>query len=257
MKYYVVDAFADALFTGNPAGICILDKWIDDTIMHNIAIENNLSETAFVVKNKDSYDLRWFMPGGEIDLCGHATLGSAFIILNFYEKNSNKVSFNTRSGILTVERGAALYEMDFPAYNLKQVNVSSQMEKTIGLKPLEAWMARDLICVLENENLVHQANINIEEAMKLDGLLLHITAKSSKYDCVSRTFAPKLGVNEDPVCGSGHCHITPLWSEKLGKKSIVAYQASKRGGTLYCENNGERLKISGKVQMYLEGEIKI
>jgi PhzF family phenazine biosynthesis protein len=225
--------------------------------MQNIAIENNLSETAFIVKNGNNYDLRWFMPGGEIDLCGHATLGSAFIIMKFYDKNINEIFFNTKSGILTVKKGASLYEMDFPAYNLKPVGISEQMKKAIGFKPVEAWMARDLVCVLENEDLVCQAKINMAEAIELEGLLLHITAKGIEFDCVSRTFAPKLGVNEDPVCGSGHCHIVPLWSQKLTQKTIVARQASKRGGTLYCENNGDRVKISGKAKLYLEGELRI
>ena len=257
MKYFVADAFADDLFKGNPAGICILNKWPGDSLLLNIAMENNLSETAFVLKNGDSYDLRWFTPTSEIDLCGHATLAAAFIVMSFYEKNSDSVAFNTKSGCLPVIKKNDLYEMDFPVFKLKPVPVSAKMEEVIGHKPLEAWLGRDLVCVLENEDLVRKAAVNIEKAAELDGLLLHITAKGKSHDCVSRTFGPKLGLSEDPVCGSGHCHIVPLWFKKLGKSSIVAYQASKRGGTLYCESYGERIKISGKAKLYLEGEIKI
>ena len=256
MKYYIVDAFAEELFAGNPAGVCILDKWIDDTLLKNIAVENNLSETVFVVKNGSNYDLRYFTPDGtEIDLVGHATLASAHIMFSFYEKDANIINFSTKGGMLNVKKGTDKYEMDFPAFAIKQVTVSSQMEKTIGVKPVEAWMGRDLVCILENEDLVCNAKIDLTEAIKLDGMLLHITAKSQKYDCVSRTFGPKVGISEDPVCGTGHCHIVPIWSEKLNKKSIVANQASKRGGTLYCEKNGDRIKLSGKAKLYLEGEI--
>jgi PhzF family phenazine biosynthesis protein len=223
--------------------------------LQNIASENNLSETAFLVKNGKDYDLRWFTPVSEIDLCGHATLASAFVILNFYEKNNNSVVFKSKSGDLPVKKDGDMYTMNLPSFNLKQVAVTEQMEKAIGFKPLEAWMARDLVCVMESEDVVKKIKIDLNEALKLDGLLLQITAKGSKYDCVSRTFAPKLGINEDPVCGSGHCHITPLWSEKLKKNDIVARQASSRGGILYCKNNGDRIEIGGKLQLYLEGEI--
>ena len=255
LKQYVVDAFTDKVFSGNPAAICLLDKWLSDDMMLNIANENNLSETAFILKNNNDYELRWFTPGGEIDLCGHATLASAFVLMNIVDKKLNNISFNTKSGILNVIKNDDLYEMDFPSYKLKKVNVTYEMEESIGFKPLEAYMGRDLLCVLENENQVFEANINIEKVMNLEGLLLHITSKGNKYDCVTRSFAPKLNVYEDPVCGSGHCHVIPLWADKLYKKDIIAFQASKRGGILYCSLNGNRVKLAGKAVLYSSAEI--
>lgn len=200
----------------------------------DIASENNLSETAFVVKEASGWKLRWFTPDGEIDLCGHATLATVFVLMNFVEPDLTEVQFSTLSGKLSAKKKNDLFEMDFPAYELKKIEVTEAMEKAIGCKPLEAWIGRDLVCVLENEDQVIQAKPDLEKAKALDGLLLHITAKGKdKYDCVSRTFVPKLAVDEDPVCGSGHCHLVPLWSEKLGKKEILAYQTSSRGGVLY------------------------
>ena len=255
LKQYVVDAFTDKVFSGNPAAICLLDKWLSDDMMLNIANENNLSETAFILKNNNDYELRWFTPCGEIDLCGHATLASAFVLMNIVDKKLNNISFNTKSGILNVIKNDDLYEMDFPSYELKKVEITDEMQEAIGFKPLEAYMGRDLLCVLENENQVFEANINIEKVMNLEGLLLHITSKGNKYDCVTRSFAPKLNVYEDPVCGSGHCHVIPLWADKLDKKDIIAFQASKRGGILYCSLNGNRVKLAGKAVLYSSAEI--
>ena len=255
LKQYVVDAFTDKVFSGNPAAICLLDKWLSDDMMLNIANENNLSETAFILKNNNDYELRWFTPGGEIDLCGHATLASAFVLMNIVDKNLNNISFNTKSGILNVIKNNNLYEMDFPSYELKKVEITYEMQEAIGFKPLEAYIGRDLLCVLENESQIFEADINIEKVKNLKGLLLHITSKGSEYDCITRSFAPKLNVYEDPVCGSGHCHVIPLWADKLGKKDIIAFQASKRGGILYCSLNGNRVKLAGKAVLYSSAEI--
>lgn len=247
IKQFIADALTDKIFHGNPAAICLPERWPDDKLMQDIASENNLSETAFVVKEDSGWKLRWFTPGGEIDLCGHATLATAFVLMNFVEPDLTEVQFSTLSGKLSVKKKNDLYEMDFPAYELKRIEVTEAMEKAIGCKPLEAWIGRDLVCVLENEDQVIQAKPDLEKAKALDGLLLHITAKGKdKYDCVSRTFAPKLAVDEDPVCGSGHCQLVPLWSEKLGEKGILAYQTSSRGGVLYCELDGKRVKLAGK-----------
>ena len=277
MKQYIVDAFTDKVFSGNPAAICILDEWLSDEIMLSIAKENNLSETAFAIKQetKDSinaihYKLRWFTPGGEIDLCGHATLACAFVIMNYYEKNLKTVIFDTLSGKLTVNRkNGDLYELDFPAYDLKKVEITDEMIELIGKKPTEAYLGRDLMCVFDDEEFILSANLDSEKIKKLDGLLLHITAQHSNYslnskiknttdkiDCISRSFAPKLNVYEDPVCGSGHCHIAPYWIKKLQKENLTAYQASKRSGTLYCSlaNNG-RMKMSGKAALFAISEI--
>ncbi len=250
MQCYVVDAFAEKIFEGNPAAVCLMESWPADNLMQSIAMENNLSETAFTVKEGDFYHLRWFTPGGEIDLCGHATLAAGYIALNIIEPDRICVVFQTRSGELTVNKIAGLYEMDLPAYELLQIDVSENMEKVLGVRPSEAWMARDLICIVDDEEIVKNIVIDSRLALELDGLLLHVTAKGAKYDCISRSFAPKLNVDEDPVCGSGHCQIAPLWSKKLGKSSIAARQASKRGGNLYCNVEGGRVKISGGAALY-------
>ncbi len=209
MKQYVVDAFTNQIFKGNPAAVCILDEWINEEVMLNIAIENNLSETAFAVKNSNQYEIRWFTPGGEVDLCGHATLATAFVILNFYE-NTDEIYFKTIDNIqLSVKRRDTLYEMEFPAYDLKSVNITDEIINALGVKPNEIFKARDLLCVLDSPQSVIDFKPNLDKIEKLEGLLLHITAKGKEYDCVSRSFGPKLNIPEDPVCGSGHCHIVP------------------------------------------------
>ena len=274
MKQYIVDAFTNKIFSGNPAAICILEEWLSDETMLLIAKENNLSETAFLVKqkNKNVYKLRWFTPGGEIDLCGHATLACDFIIMNYYEKNLKTVIFDTLSGKLIVNRkNGDLYELDFPTYDLKKVEITNEMIELIGKKPSEAYLGRDLICIFDDEEFILSADLDSEKIKKLDGLLLHITAQHSDYslnskiknttdkiDCISRSFAPKLNVYEDPVCGSGHCHIAPYWMKKLQKENLIAYQASERSGTLYCTlaDNG-RMKMSGKATLFAISEIFI
>jgi PhzF family phenazine biosynthesis protein len=255
MKQYVVDAFTDKVFGGNPAAVCIMEEWLADDVMLNIAKENNLSETAYAVKEGTDYRLRWFTPGGEIDLCGHATLATAYVITRFYEPKSVEIRFQTRSGLLTVVKKGELLEMDFPSYELTKVDVTDEMADAIGVRPLEAYLSRDLVCILPTEEEVRKAAPDMEKVKKLDGLLLHISAKGKEYDCVSRSYAPKVNIPEDPVCGSGHCHIVPYWANKEGKSTIVAYQASPRGGVLYCEYLGERLKMSGKAVLFSEAEI--
>lgn len=197
-------------------------------LMQNIAQENNLSETAFTVKRENIYELRWFTPGGEIDLCGHATLGTAYVLFRFIEKDSGSISFQTKSGQLIVKKVNDLYEMDMPAYPLTEVPVTDEMELAIGFRPSEAWLGRDLVCVMADEQQVLQAIPNEERLKELDGLLLQLTAKGTTYDCVTRSFAPKLNVLEDPVCGSGHCHVIPLWANKIKKRELIAFHASKR-----------------------------
>ena len=255
MKCYVVDAFTDRVFKGNPAAVCVLEEWLPDELMQDITTEHNLSETAFTLRNGNFYDLRWFTPGGEIDLCGHATLATAYALMRFVVPDSKNISFQTKSGILTITKNKDLYEMDMPAYQLTQVPVTDEMENAIGFRPIEAWLGRDLVCVLENEQQVRQASPDLGKVKNMDGLLTHITAKGSDYDCVTRSFAPKMGVSEDPVCGSGHCHVIPLWSQKLNKQSLCAYQASPRSGVLYCRMSGERVYIAGKAALYSVAEI--
>ena len=255
MKYFVVDAFAEKVFEGNPAGVCVLERGLPEELMRKIAMENNLSETAFAVKEGDVYRLRWFTPGGEVDLCGHATLATAYVLANFVDAASDGFAFETLSGRLTVVRKGDLYEMDFPAYAPASTPVTDAMAEAIGFRPTEAWIARDLVCVLEDEQDVRAAMPDPAKVAALDGLLLHLTAQGREYDCVTRSFAPKVGVREDPVCGSGHCHVVPLWSHKLKKKELVARQASSRGGTLYCRDRGGRIELAGKAALYSVAEI--
>lgn len=257
MKQFIVDAFTDQVFAGNQAAVCVLDEWISEEMMLNIARENNFSETAFTVKeNNDTYQLRWFTPAAEVDLCGHATLATGYVILEHYNINISSVTFKTMSGNLIVKHQKNLYEMDFPAYKFKHVEVTDAMEEALGIRPTEAVLSRDLLMVLESEDLVKNLKPNLEKLSRLDGLTQAVTAKSNgDFDCVSRVFAPKVAVNEDPVTGSTHCLIAPYWSEKLGKNKLKALQASARTGILYCELLGERVKISGKAALYSISEI--
>ncbi len=247
---YVVDAFTDHVFGGNPAAICITEDWLPEELMMGITRENNLSETAFAVREGEGYRLRWFTPAGEIDLCGHATLACAYVILNHLDTGREEVAFSTLSGTLTVRRSGDRYEMDFTAYELKPVPVIPEMAEAIGAVPTEAWMGRDLLCVFPDADTIRGLTPDLEKVRTLDGLLLQTTAPGEGIDCVSRTFAPKMGVPEDPVCGSGHCHIVPYWANRLGREEIVAYQASRRGGTLYCRMEGDRVKLAGKATLY-------
>lgn len=255
MKQYIVDAFTDKVFKGNPAAICILDEWLSEEVMMMISLENNLSETAFAVKEGDNYHLRWFTPTGEIDLCGHATLAAAFVVLNFYEKGWESVTFHTMSGKLIVTKSGDLYEMDFPAYGLRPVQVTEQIIDAIGAAPKEAYIGRDLLCVFDDLQTVLDVVPNQDKVKALDGLLLHVTAPGKNADCASRTFAPKCNVTEDAVCGSGHCHIVPYWAGRLRKQEITAYQASSRSGMLYCTMKKDRVTLSGKAALFSIAEI--
>lgn len=259
MKYYVVDAFSDKIFNGNPAAVCVMDSWLSDEIMQLIATENNLSETAFSVKEKDGlYKLRWFTPAAEIDLCGHATLATAFVIDNFVERIEEQISFSTMSGILNVSKDKDLYEMDFPSRMPESIYITREMIEAIGVSPKEAYLSRDLILILENESDVKNLNPDFEKLKLLkEGLVCIVSSEGERSDIAVRTFCPKLNVNEDPVCGSAHCSLIPFWSNRLGKEIIHSKQYSKRLGELYCRLNGERVIISGKAALYSQGEINV
>lgn len=258
MNQYIVDAFTDKVFAGNPAAVCQLETWPDDSLLQSIAIENNLSETAFIVKKANGvYHLRWFTPGGEIDLCGHATLASAYVVTSFIEPGCTRVDFETMSGVLTVTKEGSLFAMDFPAYELQKVEVTDAMEKALGARPQEAYLARDLVCVFDNEETVRSMQPDFTKMLELDGLLVNVTAPGKDFDCVSRSFAPKLNVAEDPVCGSGHCHILPYWQAKTGKNELIAYQASRRGGVIYAQLADGRCCLKGKAALFAKAEIFI
>lgn len=256
MKQYVVDAFTDQVFSGNPAAICILPHWLPDDLLLKIARENNLSETAYAVQTGSAWHLRWFTLNGEIDLCGHATLAAAYTIINYVTPGISQIQFDTKSGRITVNKQEDLYAIDFPAYSLQPVPVTDEMAAAIGARPVKAYMGRDLLCIMKDEETIHNITPDLEKVRALDGLLLHISATGKDFDCVSRSFAPKCNTPEDPVCGSGHCHIIPYWAKTLCKSELIAYQASRRGGTLYGKTLGDdRVQLAGKAVLFSIDEI--
>lgn len=257
MKQYIVDAFADRLFEGNPAAVCLLDTWPADTLMQQIAMENNLAETAFAVKEGDGFRLRWFTPEEEFDLCGHATLATAYVLTRLEYPQLNEVRFYTRSGLLTVRDRGGLLELDFPAYTPVRVEVTDEMTAALGVRPLEAWRARDLLCVLEREDDVRNLRPDLRAMGSLEGELCIVTAKGSQFDCVSRCFAPGCSVPEDPVTGSAHCLIIPYWAARTGRTEFTARQASPRGGTLYCRLDGNRVKLAGRAVLYAQSDLRV
>lgn len=257
MRQYIVDAFTDKVFAGNQAAVCVMDAWPAEELMMSITRENNFSETAFLVGGGNTYELRWFTPGGEIDLCGHATLASAYVVFRFYDA-SGTVEFKTKSGSLYVEQQGGLLAMDFPAYELNAIEVSDAMEAAFGVRPAKAFIDRDLLCVFESEDVVRTMEPNMEAVEQLPGLGVSVTAAGSGgIDCVSRFFAPKLKVPEDPVTGSAHCIIAPYWAAKLGKNHLEAEQASARGGFLSCDVKGARIVIAGKAALFSECELHV
>ena len=256
MKYFIVDAFTDHHFSGNPAGICLLEEPIADEIMQNIASENNLAETAFILKQGDEYNLRWFTPEQEFDLCGHATLASAYVLFQFVDKNAEHLIFSTQSGILEVTRNGRLLEMDFPSRPPKQIQVIDLMADALGVPVMEAHLSRDMILVLQTEKDVYEAVPDLDIVSKIpDCVNLIITAQGKEADFVSRYFTPGISIPEDPVTGSAHSSLIPFWAKRLGKEKLTAHQLSKRGGILYCQDKGDRVKISGNAILYLAGEI--
>ena len=257
MKQYIVDAFTDQVFHGNQAAVCVLGEWLPDELMMDITKENNFSETAFTVKEADGYRLRWFTPGGEIDLCGHATLGTSYVLFNYYEPEADSITFHTLSGDLYIRRDTDRIVMDFPAYRLNEVPVTKQMADAMGAEPCQAFMDRDLLLVYDDEDTVRGLAPDFEAAEKLEGLGIGVTAPGRGYDCVSRFFVPKLKVNEDPVTGSVHCMIAPYWAGRLGKKVINAYQASARGGELLCGIEDDRVTVAGKVALFSVSELYV
>ena len=256
MRYYIADAFADKPFSGNPAGVCILDTPLPEETMQRVAAENNLAETAFVVPNGEDYDLRWFTPAVEINLCGHATLASAFVLHEVLGACKAAYRFHTKSGLLAVTPKGDLYEMDFPAWPPEPAAVTEQMQQAIGCDILEARQARDLILLLESEEAVRGLRPDFAAIAALpEAHGVSVTARGEAADFVSRFFAPNMGIAEDHVTGSVHTELIPFWAAKLGRDTLTARQLSPRGGTLYCENCGERVKIAGRARLYLKGEI--
>ena len=256
MQYYVVDAFAEEVFTGNPAGVCPLDGPIYPALMQKIAFENNLAETAFFYPDGDQYRLRWFTPVDEIDLCGHATLASAYTVFRFLEPEARTVRFQTQSGLLTVEKDGDTLWMNFPSRRPEPCAVPEGLEDALGMPVGNAYLYRDLLIVLDSEADVRAVRPNYTKLMNVRGPLgFVVTARGDTHDFVSRFFAPGTGIDEDPVTGSTHAMLIPFWSERLQKTKMTAAQLSERGGVLHCENRGERVQIGGKAVCYLQGEI--
>jgi len=257
MKFYQVDAFTDKLFGGNPAAVIPLNVWPENDLMQNIAAENNLSETVFFVKENDEYHIRWFTPTVEVDLCGHATLASGYVVFNILDSGKEEIVFNSLSGKLTVTKEGDFISLNFPSRRPVKTEINEQLKNAVSFDPKEAFFHTKYLCLLNNENEVRNAvpDFEIIKNLNSDGLI--ITAPGSDVDFVSRYFAPHAGIPEDPVTGSAHTVLTPFWSERLNKKNLTARQVSGRGGYLKCEDLDDRVKISGKAVLYCKGEINI
>ena len=257
LPFYQIDAFTSEVFSGNPAGVCPLDSWLDDATMLAIAAENNLSETAFLVRGGPGYKLRWFTPETEVDLCGHATLASAFVIFTYLGGSDDAVRFETASGVLTVKRQGELLAMDFPSRVAHPCAVPEALVRGLGLEPSEVLLARDYLAVYDSEEQIRSLRPDMPELSKLDALGIIASAPGSDCDFVSRFFAPRVGIPEDPVTGSSHCTLIPYWAGRTGKSELHARQLSRRGGELFCVNMGERVSIAGRAVTYLEGTIHV
>jgi len=253
---YQVDAFTSTLFAGNPAAVCPLDCWLDDRTMQSIATENNLSETAFFVKAEEYYDLRWFTPAVEVDLCGHATLAAAHVVFSYIEPSADSVRFQTKSGLLSVQRQGSLLAMNFPARPGTACAAPEELLEGLGESPQQVFLARDYLAVYESEERIKTMRPDFNRLLQVkDCLGVIVTAPGTKSDFVCRFFAPQAGVPEDPVTGSAHCTLVPYWSQRLDKKRLHSLQLSRRGGELFCENHGDRVQIAGQAVTFLEGSI--
>lgn len=257
LKQYQVDAFATRVFEGNPAAVCPLDSWLDDSLLQAIANENNLSETAFFVPAEKGFQLRWFTPVAEVDLCGHATLATAHVLFEILGYAEKQITFQTRSGALIVESAGGLLTMDFPARPPEPHPIPDALVAGLGRLPREVWAANDYIAVFEDEEAVRALAPDFAKLQELDLRGVIATAPGKDVDFVSRFFAPKIGVPEDPVTGAAHCELTPYWAKRLGKNTFEARQVSPRGGRLSCELRGNRVMLSGKAVTFMTAEIDL
>ncbi len=252
---YQIDTFTGNLFSGNPAAVCPLEKWLDESILQSIAAENNQSETAFFVKESNAYRIRWFTPVCEVDLCGHATLASAYVYFRYTNSESETIKFLSRSGELNVTKNADLLSLNLPSKNPKSSKLSQDIIDAVNIEPIEVFKSDDYILIYDNQDQIIQLDPIMEKLKDIDLRGVIVSAPGISCDFVSRFFAPKFGINEDPVTGSAHCSLVPYWSDKLGKNTLHAIQLSKRGGELFCEMKGDRVIISGKVVEYMNGQI--
>jgi PhzF family phenazine biosynthesis protein len=258
VRYFHVDAFASAVFSGNPAGVCLLDAWLPDATLQRMAAEHRLSETAFIVRSPKGYELRWYTPTVEVDLCGHATLAAAHVLFVHAGEPGETVEFRSQSGVLRVHRrGGGTLALDFPSRPAGPCPVPEALAQGLGRRPIEVLKSRDYLAVFAEEDEVRGLAPDMAALASLDCAGVIATAPGRDRDFVSRFFAPQVGIPEDPVTGSAHCTLVPYWSRRLGRKRLEARQVSARGGELSCEDVGERVLIGGRAVTYLRGEIEL
>lgn len=257
IPYFQVSAFTSSPFGGNPAGVCPLERWLSDAAMQRIASENNLSETAFFTHEKEHFHLRWFTPATEVDLCGHATLAAAFVLFTELGCREQSVQFQTLSGPLSASRRGDLIELDFPSRPAAACATPQNLLQGLGLQPAEVLKSRDYLAVFQTPAEVAALQPDMNLLSQLDCLGVIATSRDDKADFVSRFFAPRAGVPEDPVTGSAHSTLIPYWAARLGKSDLFARQISKRGGELYCRNAGDRVGIGGRAAIYCRGELEL
>ena len=257
LTLYQIDAFASKVFQGNPAAVIPLDDWLPEKTMQSIAQENNLSETAFFCQSNNFFDIRWFTPNGEVKLCGHATLASAYVIFNFLNIQSTQISFKSLSGMLKVKKEGDLYTLDFPSQEPKKCEMPTPLKEGLGQENGICFRNEDYMVVFDNEDQIDKISpdFNVLSLLDLRGVI--VTSPGKDYDFVSRAFFPKYGILEDPVTGSAHTKLIPYWSKKLNKSELKAKQISKRGGELFCKNKIDRVYISGYAKLYMVGEIQL
>ena len=256
LKRYQIDAFAESIFKGNPAVVCPLDAWLPEEVMQNIAMENNLSETAFYVKQQEGYHIRWFTPTVEAPLCGHATLAAAYVLFNHENHVGDKISFNSQSGPLTVTKSKDLLTLNFPVDTFNEEKAIPELEQGLGAKSLKTFRGKnDYMLVFDSEEIIKTMNPDFKQIAKVEARGIIVTARGNTVDFVSRFFGPQTGIDEDPITGSAHTTLTPYWSGVLGKSELNALQLSKRGGKLRCKLIGDRVAISGTAKLFSTGII--
>ncbi|MEN1727964.1 MAG: PhzF family phenazine biosynthesis protein [Pseudomonadota bacterium] len=257
LELFQVDAFAERLFEGNPAAVVPLEAWLPDAMLQAIALENNLSETAFFVPEVDGYHLRWFTPEAEVDLCGHATLASAHVLFKHLDHPSDEIRFRSASGELRVARTDQGLTLDFPAIIPKPMGMLPEIVKGLGAEPTLLLSAPDYVAVFESEAQIRALKPDFGILKQLDRRGVLATAPGDEVDFVSRCFFPRLQVDEDPVTGSAHCKMVPYWAQRLGRTELLARQLSRRGGTLHCVLDGKRVRLTGSAVDYLRGKIAL
>ena len=258
LRFYQVDAFTSEIFQGNPAGVCPLESWLPDGLMQNIAMENNLAETAFYVPAGDRFGIRWFTPAVEVDLCGHATLAAAYVIFRYDRYPGNEIALDSRSGILRVRRDGDLLTLDFPADALRPAAEPAGLSEALGARPQEIFQGKtDYLAVFGTQAEIEAMRPDFGKLGRVEARGVIVTARGARVDFVSRFFGPQVGIDEDPVTGSAHTSLAPYWAEKLGKTEMEAVQLSRRGGRLKVRLRGDRVDISGRARAYLEGRIEM